>query len=131
MTTLRLANIPFFEVFGMTASYIVIGLSVMIALEQIGVVKTVAAKTFFMVLGVVPIVFFIMFLVGGKDIMSNIIAGHFIRKKYKKGDTLEIGVIKGEVDSVDLITTKIIAQKGDIYLPNAQLIHKEVTIINK
>ncbi len=126
MTTLRLANIPFAEGFGITTSYLVIGLSVMIALEQIGVVKTVAGKTFFTVLAVVPGLFFIIFLIGGKEVISNIIAGHFLRKKYETGDNIEIGDIRGTIVSIDLLSIQVNADEKEVFLPNLQFVQKEV-----
>ena len=83
-TTLRLANIPLYEALGISASYVVMGLTVMIALEQIGVVKTITSKSFFIVLCVIPAIFFVMFLIGGKEIMANIVSDISSEKDIKK-----------------------------------------------
>ncbi|MDP8267017.1 MAG: mechanosensitive ion channel [Candidatus Aceula meridiana] len=124
--TSKLANIPFYEALGKVAGYSVIGLSAMIALEQLDVATTIIAQSFIIIFGVVPLIISIFFIVGGRDIITSIIAGRLIKKDYEKGDLIEIEALKGKIESIDLASTKIIDGNQEIIFPNSEFVKKVV-----
>ena len=125
-TTSKLANIPMNEALGKTASYAIIGLSIMMALEQLDVASTIVTHSFIIMFGVFPLVMSLLLIIGGRDILADVVAGGFIKKNYKKGDFIEIEGAKGKLDSVDLVTSRILDGNQEIILPNSVLMKKVV-----
>ncbi|MBN3038119.1 MAG: hypothetical protein JW869_01720, partial [Candidatus Omnitrophica bacterium] len=72
--SLHLANIPMYGLLGKTAGYIVIGLAAIAALEYLGVASAIIIQYGVIFFGVVPLVLILIFLVGGRGIVSSILA---------------------------------------------------------
>ncbi len=125
-TTSRLANIPFYIALGKAARYAIIGLALITALEYLNVSSAIIAESFVIVFIVVPLALSLIFLIGGRDIISSILAGRFLMKEYKNGDTIEFDSISGQIQSIDFITTKITSKEGEIIVPNSDLVKKVV-----
>ena len=125
-TTSHLANIPFYIVLGKAARYAIIGLALIAALEYLNVSSAIIVESFVIIFIVVPLALSLIFLIGGRDIISSILAGRFLMKEYKKGDTIEFDSISGQIHSIDFLTTKITNNEGKIIVPNSDLVKKVV-----
>ena len=125
-TSARLANIPFYSALDKAARYLILGLAIMLALEYLGVTTNIIAHYGVIIFGVVPLIISLIFLVGGRDIISSILAGRFLTKEYKKGDTVEFDSVSGQIQSIDFLTTKITSKEGEIIVPNSDLVKKVV-----
>ena len=125
-TTSHLANIPFYIALGKAARYAIIGLALIIALEYLSLSSAIIVQSFIIIFIVVPSALSLIFLVGGRDIISSILAGRFLMKEYKKGDTIEFDSISGQIQSIDFLTTKITSNQGKIIVPNSDLVKKVV-----
>jgi len=122
----RLTNIPFHTALGKIASYVIIGLAIMIGLEYLGLATAIIIHYAVIVFILVPLIIALIFLIGGKDIISNALASRMLKKEYKRGDIIEFGSISGQVDSIDLVSTKLKSKEGKIIIPNSELINKIV-----
>lgn len=120
-TSARLANIPFYEALGVVSQYLIIGLSVMVTLDYLGV-----ATTAVIIFAVIPVIVSLIFLIGGREIISDVLAARIIAKEYKKGDLIELDTIKGEIKSFDLMNTTIADSEADILIPNSKLVKSVV-----
>jgi len=125
-TTSHLANIPFYIVLGKAARYAIIGLALIAALEYLNVSSAIIVESFVIIFIVVPLALSLIFLIGGRDIISSILAGRFLMKEYKKGDAIEFDLISGQIQSIDFLTTKITSKEGKIIVPNSDLVKKVV-----
>ncbi len=119
-TTSHLANIKFYRALGKIASYLVIALAIMICLEYLGVSKISIAIIF----GAVPLIASLLFITGGREIVSSILAGRLLMKEYKQGDSIEFDSISGQVKIIDFIVTKITVKDGEMIIPNSELARK-------
>ena len=124
--TSRLASIPFCIALGKVARYTTIGLASIVALEYLNVSSAIIVESFVIIFIVVPLALSLIFLVGGRDIVSSMLAGRFLMKEYKKGDTIEFDSISGQIQSIDFLTTKITSDDGKIIVPNSCLVKKVV-----
>jgi len=120
----RLANIPFHIALDRLARYIIISLSVMIALEYLGMAAAIIIHYAVIVFIVLPLMAALIFLIGGRDILSSMLAGRLIIKEYRKGDVVEFDSISGQIESIDFITTKIKSKEGLVIVPNSELVRK-------
>ncbi len=117
----RLARIPFYSILDKTTEYTVIGLTVIMVMQYLGISTAIIIQSFAVFFIVVPIIISLIFFVAGRDIMSNILAQKFINKQYKKGDKIKLGSISGEIDSIDSLNTKIVDENGEvIFIPNGR-----------
>jgi len=118
--TSHLASIHFYRALGKAAHYLVMALAVMICLEYLGVAKT----SIVIIFGVVPLIASLLFIIGGRDIVSSILAGRLLMKEYKQGDTIEFDSISGQIKIIELFVTKITVKEGEIIIPNSELAKK-------
>lgn len=125
--TSHLASINFYRALGKTARYLVMALAIMICLEYLGVSKI----SIVIIFGAVPLIASLLFIIGGREIVSSILAGRFLSKEYKQGDTVEFDSISGQIRSIDLVTTKITGKEGEIIIHNSELSKKVVKKIRK
>jgi len=123
-TTAHLAKIPFYQVLGKLSHYAIIGLAIMMALEQLGVATAIVAHSFLILFGIVPLICALIFMIGGKDIIASILSRNFIIKKFKAGDEIAVDKVSGEIVSIDLVNTTIKSGDEEVIIPNAELASK-------
>ena len=124
--TAQLANIPFHSFLGTLARYGIIGLAVIMALEYLNVPTAVTTRSILIIFGVIPVIFFLLILISGRNIIESMLAARFIMKELKKGDRIEFDSITGEVDSVSAISTKLKNGNEEIIIPNSDLANKVI-----
>ena len=125
-TSSRLANLPFPEVLGNFARYAIIGLAIIMALEYLDVSTTIIVESFIIIFIVLPLALCLVLIVGGRQIISNILAGRLLINEYKKGETIEFDSIAGQILSIDLLTSKIKSREAEVIVPNSELTGKIV-----
>jgi len=110
----------FEERVGNLVKYLVYFFGIVIALNQLGLTSTLLT----LLAGAVLLIIILAFLLAVKDYIPNLIAGFRIYKNqmYKKGDTIEIDGVKGEVMDIKLIETKIKKGSDMIYIPNSTIL---------
>ncbi|MFC1515093.1 mechanosensitive ion channel domain-containing protein [Candidatus Omnitrophota bacterium] len=123
----HLANIHFYRVLGKTARYLVMILAIMICLEYLGVARV----PLIIIFGVVPLIASLVLIIGGREIISSILAGRLLMKEYKQGDTIEFDSLSGQIRTIDLVVTKITAKDGEIIIPNAELAKKIIKKVER
>jgi len=122
--TAHLANIPVHSLLGTLSRYAVLGFAVVVILDYLNVPTIVMSGLVGIIFIVIPIGFFLVFLVGGKDAIANIISGRFITQTLKKGDFIEFESVSGKVEMVGAITTMLKTDKEEILVPNSELAKK-------
>ena len=130
-TTAHLAKIPFYQALGKLCHYAIIGLAIMMALEQLGVAIAIVAHSFLILFGIIPLICALIFMIGGKDIIASILSRNFIIKKFKAGDKITVDRVSGEIVSIDLVNTTIKSGNEEVIVPNAELASKITRRIKK
>lgn len=118
------------DVFSTIIKYIIYFLTVVMALNQLGITTTVL---YLISAGLIVILIISLFL-GIKDFVPNVLAGLFIHQKriIHVGDTIKVDSIKGRIVHMNLVETRIKTKEGDlIYLPNTLLTKSPVVIVGK
>lgn len=123
-TSTHLAKIPVYKMLGRIARYIVIGLTVMIALEYLGVATTIIVQYAIIIFIVVPSIIALILMVGARDIIASFFAGRMLLREYKQGDIIEFDSVSGEIGSIDYFATKIKSRGRELIIPNAELAKK-------
>lgn len=130
-TSSRLANIPFSNILARIARYTVIALAIIVGLEYLDVAASIIFESFLILFIVVPLVFSLVFLVGGRQILSSILAGRILKKELKEGETINFDTISGQIEIVNLTVTKIKSGGEEIIIPNSELITKTIRRIKR
>lgn len=111
------------------AAYLIYFFALVVSLNQLGItpiILYIIGGAFLLLMGAT-------FLLGVKDFIPNLIAGIVIYKKgyWKKGKTIKINGIEGNIDKLGLLEMVIKTKKGDkIYVPNSLLIKSKVWLKN-
>ncbi|MCM2325441.1 MAG: mechanosensitive ion channel [Candidatus Woesearchaeota archaeon] len=104
------------QMFSNLAAYIIYFVSLVSALEQLGLANVVLTLISIAILLVVLISFFLAV----RDFIPNVSAGIYLYSKIKEGDNIEVNDIKGVVLSLDLLQIRIKTKRGDtIHIPNS------------
>ncbi len=130
-TTFHLADVPFASVLGTITHYTIIGLVVIIALERLGVASSLIMPFLFILFFIVPLTICLVLIIGGREIISSLLAGRFLKKIYAKGEKIQFDSITGEIDSIDFMTTTIKDTDGEIVIPNSELAKKIIKKVKK
>lgn len=114
---------------GDVLSYIIYFFAAILALESIGLAKTILN----IIAGGVMLLIIIAVILGIKDYVPNFISGIIIYKNklIKKGDYIDVADVKGEVVNVRLIETEIKNGSDSIYIPNSTILKNRLRIKKK
>jgi len=118
------------ELIGTFITYCIYFISVIMALNFIGVTTTVLN----MISAAVIVIIIISIFLGIKDFIPNAIAGIVInqKNKIKEGSYVKVRDVKGKIISINLTETKIETKEKDtIYIPNSILTRNEVIILKR
>jgi len=110
---------------GKFIAYFIYFLTIIIALNQIGLTTTILH----MISAAVLIVIVISIVLGVKDFIPNLLAGMHIHRKgiVKEGDRIRVRGTEGTVVSIDMTEVKLQTAKGDIiFIPNSLLMKEEL-----
>jgi hypothetical protein len=121
-----MADISFKNTLGSIAYALVVGVAIMMALEQLGVARSIITQFFVFAFGVLPLVVTLVLLVGGRETVANIIAGRFLLNEFEIGDQIKIDALVGKLESIDITSTKLICDSEEVIIPNSELSKKVV-----
>ena len=123
-------NFSIEHLIGALLSYFIYFISIIMALNQIGLTSIILN----MLSGAVILLILISIILAIKDFVPNMVAGIFIFQKgiIKKGDKIAFDKINAKVLETTLIETKLESKSKDtIYIPNSALIKKEITKLKR
>ncbi|MBW3000025.1 mechanosensitive ion channel family protein [Candidatus Woesearchaeota archaeon] len=111
-------------------SYFIYFITIIMVLNQLNITTTVLQ----MLSAAVIILVIISVLLAIKDFVPNVFAGFYIyRNKFiKKGETIKVKGMEGEVIDITIIETKIETRDGDIvHIPNSALTKTEIIKVKR
>ncbi len=100
------------------------------ALNQAGIDTSILSNNMLLILGAILIAGAISYGFASKDILANILAGHFSKKQFVKDMELEVEGIRGTVVERSAISITLLQKDGQaVVIPLHRLISNHVTII--
>ncbi len=115
------------EIAGLIVTYLIYFLTIIMALNQVGLTTTVLN----MLSAAILIIIIISIFLSIKDSVPNIIAGLSIvrREDIKEGDLIKTKDVSGKVENVTLTEVQLRTRKNDIiHIPNSIFVKTEYTI---
>lgn len=124
-STVENAGLSSSDTLGRIVRYIIISISIMMALQQLGVSVIILTLAFSIVLGAVALACAISFGMGSREIAGNVVAGRHLKNILTPGEIVTINQHTGSVIKVGLVSTSIQTEHGIINIPNS-IITKDV-----
>ena len=130
-TAITRTGAAFGEVFGQFAYYVVITISVLLAITQIGVDLAILTGIINIVLAGVLFGAAMAFGIGAKTSISNILAGYYLQNRYNIGERIKIEDIEGRI--VEFTSTSIIVESddGQVTIPAKKFSEESSILIKK
>lgn len=107
---------------GFLAQIVVVGLVVLVALEQLGVSTDVLLLPFTVALAAAGFAIGLAFALGARPVVTHIMAGHFLKQSLPRNASVEIGGERGLVERVGAVDTLLRSDSRTWSVPNAQLL---------
>lgn len=109
--------------------YIVLIISVIIALNQLGVNTEIITNNLSIILGAALLAFTIAMGLGSKDVVTRLIFGFYTRKNLEIGKRVKIDTIEGTIVSIDNICLVLQTDTSKIVYPIKTIVNKKIEII--
>ncbi|MDH3671360.1 MAG: mechanosensitive ion channel [Gammaproteobacteria bacterium] len=116
------------DIVARAAQSLVVFVAAIIAAEQIGIdstaLITILVTGFAVTFGAAALAFGL----GAKSTVSNIVAGHYVQKAYRPGDSIRIGNYEGRIVEITHTAVLLDAPEGQLMVPTARF-SNEVSIL--
>jgi len=119
------------EVLGKISRYAIILISIVIAIDQVGINIDFLTNLVDIVLAAILFGAGLAFGLGAKTSVSNILAAYYVMKSYREGDTIRIGDIEGKIIRINPTHVILATQDGQTMIPTKQFSESQSTLIKK
>jgi len=89
-----------------------------IAINQVGIDITIITANITVIVVGVALTVALSLGLGSKDIVANILAGHYLKKEFSKGDKISLGNVSGTVEKITDTNIILKTDKGTIVVAN-------------
>jgi small-conductance mechanosensitive channel len=124
LTSIQVAQAP---VIGRIAYWVILGLAILMAADQLGVETGVLQTALFMLLLIAGVAVAIAVGLGGRALAGNVIAGRYVDDRFAIGERIEVDDWKGTIVEVGLASVTISDSQGElIEIPHGYLLSRPV-----
>ncbi|WP_112379172.1 mechanosensitive ion channel family protein [Flagellimonas maritima] len=102
---------------GRIARFLLLAMAIVIAMDQIGIEISFLVNIIDIVLAALLFGAALAFGLGARTSISNILASFYVRKRYKEGDEVQIGEIKGTIVKIDATSVILDSEIGQATVP--------------
>lgn len=124
--TLRMADIPLSGLLGQLTRFTIIGLAVLNVIQYLELAAPIVFQVLLILFIAVPVLAFATLLIGGRSIVTSILAGRMLRGDFSPGDEVEVDGIRGRIETIRFITTCLDTGGKWISIPNRRLAETNV-----
>ncbi|HMJ15720.1 MAG TPA: mechanosensitive ion channel domain-containing protein, partial [Polyangiaceae bacterium] len=107
---------------------VVIG-ALLVAVEQLGVELHFVTTALMIALGSLLGGMALAFGLGGRPVVANILAGHYVRKLYEVGQVIRIDGVEGRIVRMTPTAVILEAEEGEVAVPTGELITVRSTLV--
>lgn len=111
---------------GMVVRSVLIALTAVVVVDQLGFDVTMLTQTFSNLLVIVAAGLVFAFAWGGREVARNVLAGHYIREQFRTGDRVAVDGHEGTLAEVGSLSTRLTTGDGEVIVPNSRLIEQTV-----
>ena len=125
------AGLPNSLALAKASRYIILIITIIIAIDQIGFDITFLTQFIYIVLGALLIGGALAFAMGAKTSVSNILASYYINRTFKEGNVISIGDHKGKILKITPTSVILKTETGEVSIPSKIFSERETVIIEK
>ena len=122
----RNANLEYANAIGMISRYFLSLITIVITLAQLGVETAILTVILAVVLTSAGLATALALGFGSRAVISNILAGAFVRDHFPVGRTIEVQGVRGTIVEVNSVGTTLEHEGGIITIPNTVLMENVV-----
>jgi hypothetical protein len=94
----------------------------LIAVNQLGLDLSLIYTNITLIIGAILITLVIVFSLGSKSVVANMIAGYYVQKMVKVGDNINVGGVKGRIKELTSINMLVEANGETVLVPYTKIL---------
>jgi len=111
--------------------YLLVTISLLIAVDQIGIDILFIIIILSIILGALLFGIALAFGLGARNSISNILSSYYLQKTYKEGDAIQVGEIEGVIIKINPTSVIVETKSGQIMIPAKDFDEKITVLIKK
>ncbi len=124
------AGISNSKTLGKATQYIIIIITVIIAIDQIGIDISFLSNLIYIILSVLLFGAGLAFGLGAKTSVSNILASYYINRNYRVGNTIRIGENQGRIVKITATSVFLETERGQMIIPAKEFNEKTSILLD-
>lgn len=109
------------------AYWVILGLAIMLAADQVGVQTAALQRMLLVALVVVGAAVALAVGFGGRELAATVIAGRYVEERFGVGERVAVGEYTGRIADIGLASTALELDDGDtVEIPHAYLLDRPV-----
>ena len=125
------AGISNSETLGKVTRYIILVITIIIAIDQIGVDISFLTHLLYILLGVLLFGTALAFGLGARTSVSNILAAYYISRTYSEGNIIRMGEHEGRIIKITSNTVVLETESGQVIIPAKDFSEQKIILIEK
>lgn len=119
------------NVLGKVTRYIIMVITIIIAINQIGVDITFLTSLLYIVLATLLFGAAMAFGLGAKTSVSNILASYYIHRTYSEGNIIRIGKHEGRIIKITSTSVFLETESGQVLIPTKEFNEQKSILVGK
>jgi len=124
------ANITYGNLLGKTIQYVIVFISIFIAIDHMGIEITFLTNMVLIISGAVFFGSALAFGLGARPFVNDILASYYLQKIYKVGQIVKLAEMKGKIIQITPIAVIMETSDGQIYVP-AKMFDEMSSLLSK
>jgi len=124
------SGIEFHAALGRAVQYIILAITMILAVDQLGLNTTLLNDVLGNLLAVAGAGLALAFTLGSREAVRNLLAGFYAKDLFEIGQTVELDGYRGTLEAIGPLKALIVATEGNIMVPNSALIDGRVIVIS-
>lgn len=124
-------GIEFHQPLGRFVQVLLLVVTVILAVDQLGLNLTLLTGTFTNLLTVVVAGFILTFALGARGVAGNILAGYYAREQFSLGEQVVVDDQEGTLEAIGTLNAEIAVGEDRIFIPNVRMIESQVRVRGK
>ena len=125
------AGISNSQTLGKVTRYVILVITIIIAIDQIGVDITFLTNLLYILLAILLFAAALAFGLGARTSVSNILASHYISRTYSEGNMIRIGEYEGRIIKITQNSVVLETESGQVNIPAKDFSEQKSILIEK
>ena len=125
------AHVAYAGLLGQTIQILIFSTAVVVGIDQMGINITFLIVILAVTLGMIFGGLALAFGLGARNVVSNVLAAHYVRQTYQIGDTVAFKDIKGRVIHITNVSIVVENDRGQTHIPTGLFLTEQSTRVEE